>query len=519
MSTDSIGVTARDYSTVEAWLADIPATLTEEEVGECYNDGEFVPASELTFSGFTSGSFTIHLTAAAGESFVDHADAATNPLKYDQSKGVGIRSNLGFDDTLLINNTNGIFKFTRLQLKKDDVGGTNFCIASISSGHAIQIENCISVYDDTAVANQLRGTESYAVNSTFICTNSSVSVGLQLVGTINVRNITVALSGSTASGTGINITSGTDHIAKNVAVFGFSTDYDATGWDTTNSSHNASDGTGNPGGNSQDSLTYADQFEDTGASTYDYRPVSTGSLDENATRDQTWTNDLDIVEQARSITIPTIGAFEVVNGISATTASLDAYIEAQGLTLTNSLDAYIQIVGLTEIASLDAYIQQVGLSSTAVVDALIQASLTKAASLDALVTSAGTLTLSLDAYIQDTKTLIASLDAVITSGGLSVFASLDALVQTSATLTNSLDALVQLSGITATASLDAQIVIMVELTSSLDALIFKAGISVASSLDAIIQAQAGVWSPEGGVSGSWSLETAISGGWVPEAGL
>ena len=97
--TSSIGTTSRDYSTLQSWEDALPANLVTDGnsyVGECYNDSEFSGASTmLTISGQTTdATHTITLTTATGQSFRDHASAATNPLNYDQTKGVGITSSV-----------------------------------------------------------------------------------------------------------------------------------------------------------------------------------------------------------------------------------------------------------------------------------------------------------------------------------------------------------------------------------------------------------------------------------------
>jgi hypothetical protein len=131
-------------------------------------------------------------------------------------------------------------------------------------------------------------------------------------GYASILNCTIVRdSGLTGTTTGINETTGATPLIKNTAVFGFTTAV-ATGTYDAASDYNASDDTTTPGSNSLDSLTYASQFQDTAGSDCDFRALSSGSLDGAGTRDQTNTNDLDIIGQSRSTTAPTIGAWEVV---------------------------------------------------------------------------------------------------------------------------------------------------------------------------------------------------------------
>ena len=112
----SIGTTGRDYSTLQAWEDACPANLvTADQIwkGECYNDSEFT--AKVVISGQTTDATRyVWLTAAAGQSFQDHASARTNPLVYDQSKGVGVR---GGPDSLVTLNSD-YARATRLQIKQ-----------------------------------------------------------------------------------------------------------------------------------------------------------------------------------------------------------------------------------------------------------------------------------------------------------------------------------------------------------------------------------------------------------------
>jgi hypothetical protein len=57
-------------------------------------------------------------------------------------------------------------------------------------------------------------------------------------------------------------------------------------------------------------LTVSNQFENIGSGTEDFRVKAGADLINAGVRDQTYTNDLDIVGTTRSLTTPTIGAWE-----------------------------------------------------------------------------------------------------------------------------------------------------------------------------------------------------------------
>ena len=115
-----------------------------------------------------------------------------------------------------------------------------------------------------------------------------------------------------SGGTGFVQVYGTSN-AKNCASFGYDTAWDASGWSGDPSSGwNASDEADPPGDNDQASKTYADQYEGITDASQDFRVKSGADLINNGTRDQTNTNDLDIIGQARSTSTPTIGCWEFV---------------------------------------------------------------------------------------------------------------------------------------------------------------------------------------------------------------
>lgn len=83
MATHTIG-TGGDFSTPQAWEDDIPATLTEQRIGQCKNQ-EFSGSPAISFSAHTTtSSFNIILEAESGASFKD-AGVRNNPLRYSSS--------------------------------------------------------------------------------------------------------------------------------------------------------------------------------------------------------------------------------------------------------------------------------------------------------------------------------------------------------------------------------------------------------------------------------------------------
>jgi hypothetical protein len=323
----SIGTSSRDYSTLQAWEDACPANLvTNDEIwkGECYNDSEFTSTGGLiTFSGVTTDATRyLWLTAAAGQSFADHANKTTNPLNYDATKGVGLRtthSGYGIAGGAVGGAaSNTCVRLSRLQIYSDATGnGTANSLVVVGSDSVI--ENCILRRRDASTGKQVLAITSgfqanWKVINCLIIVNASNLVWFDRAGEskafINCTFIATGASGGIRN----NYCNGLLTV-KNCAFFGsFTTLKAGSGWDGSlnaasnyNSTDLSSTGLTNFGANSQTSKTFANQFEST---TTDFRVKAGADLISAGTREQTYTNDLDIIGQTRSQSTPTIGAWE-----------------------------------------------------------------------------------------------------------------------------------------------------------------------------------------------------------------
>jgi len=301
----SIGTSSRDYSTIPSWEDDTDDNLVladTVEVGACYNDSEFLITSSFSIVGATADA-TRHriLTAAAGESFIDHVNVATNDLNYDQSNGVGIRCNTGFVNLLL--NQEDYCKVTRLQLKKEDVGSSRSVYETGNPGTNQSIQNCIveQAGNGNAVYIPL---SDLTTNCLFIVTKSGSTYAATRVAfnTTGMQNCTLVAPSDLADAPAMGLeanTSASSFVVKNCAVFGF--DLAVTGtMDTTNSGYNGTDGASFIGSNNQTSLTYADQFQNTTLSGADFRLKSGADLIGAGTSDVDPAADEDIIGTPRS---------------------------------------------------------------------------------------------------------------------------------------------------------------------------------------------------------------------------
>ena len=306
----------RDYSTIQAWEDACPANLvTNDEIwkGELYNDSEFLITGSTTlchFLGTTVDSTRYQwLTTASGQSFADHADKATWNLRYDQSKGVGIRAtgnyNIGFYPQ------NGNVLIEKLQMYWDTTYGSAY-YHMVHEGQST-LKNCL-VDTRRNGTYEMRGQN--LVNTAVVMRNTGGSAIGTGSSTYFINSTVVRPSDVTASGDGFGPVFGAYGLVRNCAVFGFTNAFGGTiASYTSGSGYNASDASSAniPGSNNQGSLTFSDQFENVTDSTRDWRPKSTGALRNNGTRDQTYTDDLDIIGATRSTTTPTIGAREYIN--------------------------------------------------------------------------------------------------------------------------------------------------------------------------------------------------------------
>lgn len=303
----SIGTTGRDYSTLQAWEDACPANLVSADQvwkGECYNDSEFTAG--VTISGQTTDSTRyVWLTAAAGQSFKDHASVRTNPLTYDQSKGVGLKGSSAFT-AIISSNVNT--QITRLQIWNTTAYGSQ---GVVIYANASRVEDCV-IRNDYAGAYCLRfdsGSTAYAINCVFIVANSDSGSTAANSGVL-INCTAVRPSSFSAGGTAFIRYYGLS--VKNCAAFGFTTFRSGTGSSYYTGSYNASDCAADAQDtNSTGGLTFANCFENT---TNDFRLKAGSPLIDAGNTDATNAPN-DITGTARDATTDgDIGAWEYTAG-------------------------------------------------------------------------------------------------------------------------------------------------------------------------------------------------------------
>lgn len=272
-STLSGATAARDFSSINAYSASLPSsfvTAANSYVAELYNDGLLTSTSTNSISGHTTDStHTLTLKCAAGHSFRDNANAATNALKFNQANGVAVQGTGSFIAAFTTDCADALIDGIQFQ----NTGTGN---STVSSGNAfaqnVTIQNCIIEGAD----NVLTLNRGKAYNNIIILTGTA-GYGIQCAPfSVVDGNTIVRPSDIAAAGTGIQAIYGGGAIYNN-AIFGFTTP--GSGWSSGSYSNNATDGASLPAGTSNlTSRTYANQFVNTTTASRDFRTKSGADL-------------------------------------------------------------------------------------------------------------------------------------------------------------------------------------------------------------------------------------------------
>lgn len=299
--------TTRSFATVNAWTSGSPANLVTKDwiwKGELYKEGggtngEWTISSNNATSVTCDSTRYILLTAAPGQSFTDNANKLTNALRYNAANGTAISMSGNY---VKIFDTSGsaVVKISGLQIRR----------TGASSGYLIgnnaEFSQCI-IWVITYIS-----TTSVNIYNSLIFYASSAD-GLFNQGNPTLVNNTIynSVGGANALLYGNYTATGT--LLRNNTFFGFNSianrfDKINTANSTYNITNLASFGwtaTGN-----LVSKVAANQFTSLTGGSEDFRIKAGADVINAGVRAQTYTNDVDIVGSARSITTPTIGAWE-----------------------------------------------------------------------------------------------------------------------------------------------------------------------------------------------------------------
>jgi hypothetical protein len=307
--------TGGDYPTLAAAFAAIPADIRAgtgtDEQWNIFIDESAAGIYEwdlvnygLTLSKSTNATNYIRIAANTGKSFKDNANKLTNALTYNAANGVALKAT---NIVLLTTAPYTVFEGLQIFRTVTTASAGEYAFGVIGANAGVSIKDCI-------VKSNATNQPAVSVYSGKIANLLVISAfsGVYASGGTVISSSTIIKAGSAANNAVVS-----DYgppTVKNLAAFGFSailggsdTSFNAA------SSNNATDlpsGPTNWGSGSLVSRTFANQFENITVGSEDFRVKTGADLINAGVRDQVYTNDLDIVGSARSLTTPTIGAWE-----------------------------------------------------------------------------------------------------------------------------------------------------------------------------------------------------------------
>lgn len=259
MATHTIG-TGGDFSTPQLWEDDIPATLTEDRIGQCLNE-EFVDNPVIDISAHSPAGFQIVLETATGASFKDNVNVRTNALRYNASNGAGFRNTDGYAKVILVSGAIGAFTLRNLQVKQEGGSATlNDAIAYTTDATGPQVFQDLIVEKTTngeAVIHVQCGSTTCKMVNVLVIHHGNTNGMTCTGGTFDFYNCNwIKPSNVTPSGSAWTSNYATARNFYNCDSFGFTTAV-AAGAGTESGNNNATDlsafGTGT---SNQTSVTY-----------------------------------------------------------------------------------------------------------------------------------------------------------------------------------------------------------------------------------------------------------------------
>lgn len=257
--------------------------------GQCQNQEFSGTGVQLTIAGSTASATAYkELTAVAGTSFRDHADKATNALRYNASNGAAIRGTSADTDTVSISNNHA--RVSKLQIAATGAGGR----ALLANAAPVLLDFLIleGMYVGTSPAIGVLGAESTTTirNSAIILRASAAD---HIIGTGDANtffyNCTIAASDDLATAPASVFRSTANGFStitvKNCGLFaGDSTKAIKSGADTFVFTTCYSDISGTLG---VTQATYSSEFENVTDASRDFRLKSTAAQVNTGTTDST----------------------------------------------------------------------------------------------------------------------------------------------------------------------------------------------------------------------------------------
>jgi hypothetical protein len=258
MATFTVGSGGTYASMSNAWSA-TPSTWTENNVFEIVSD--LTEASGLSFSGKTTGAFTLTIRPSATKAFNDNANKLTNALRLNSANGTTITFSAA-GPAIDYNSASVATIFENLQIHMTNAGGR---LLRFPAG-AITFRRCIVRLDGHEFGLSLISGAAGAVTLEANLIYSTVTANdVNLISidggsaSITARNNDfIMVSGSGTSQEIVTITGGAASTYYNNAFMNFD-GVDTAGVGTC--THNAATFTIGFGSNNIDNVIYANQFE------------------------------------------------------------------------------------------------------------------------------------------------------------------------------------------------------------------------------------------------------------------
>lgn len=312
MATRTIGLSGRTYSTAAAAAAFYNAqTFTENEILEAYNDGgPIADTATVSFGGWVSGGFTLTIRPASGQGIRHNANKLTNALRYNTANGAAFTNSVSGDAGYLLNSASLIIE--DLQFRASNAGASG-CIRALADGGVIRRSILAS-----AGAYVLAQARWLFVSDSLLIGPSS---GVEVVGDgLELDNCTIV---GTATGIRQVYTQGTPPRVRNTVFVGFTTATQGTfrTGSTNNATTTASWGSAS-GISGTTGIVAADEFENLGSGTEDYRLKATASSTMRTGGASGVGTGLDVVATTRGATNRSIGAWESPASSAATAITL-----------------------------------------------------------------------------------------------------------------------------------------------------------------------------------------------------
>lgn len=373
MTVSSVGSAGRQYSTAQLWEAAAPANLISsgsDWIGECYNDSEFLITSAsggLQISGSTSDSTHRKiLTVAAGQGLKDKADKNSVPLRFDSSRGVAFYFTEGFYQPFVFTEPFCEVRWIQVQARNAPINRYAILDSGSSIVFGILLDFTPGCTDGSAGGFSFSGSSGDRVNcavvmraplntigdQTGFSSTPPYDIGLTVLGPTDVSPA-ANMRGILSTGSSqvrflcdavfLPATSGLDFTVGSPL---------ATPSGGNASSDGSAANTGTSGTN-RINLTPSNELMGTTLANVDLRVKSGSILINNGVYDAKL-EGVDILNNPRSLTTPTIGCYEFQQSAPAITGALAA-TEALDLAAFTGAKTFAGSLAVTEARDVAAF--------------------------------------------------------------------------------------------------------------------------------------------------------------------